>query len=157
MHPIESPRAFQRLFVQHLDCFFKLALLLAKRVVLFIQSLVADHSMQTVCVVPVNPFHGFRFELAYGFSRAEVFDDLRLAQSDDSFGQGIVEAVFDASDRTVASGSAPFPLTLALAAGGFRGGLRGSLGTFQKRFLTDLFLWNKIRTWRWFPKKSRKR
>ena len=40
----------------------------------------------------------------HGFPRAEVFDDFRLEQSDDGFGQCVVVAVSDASDRHVDSG-----------------------------------------------------
>lgn len=56
--------------------------------------------MQSVFVVLVDPFHGFRFELACVFPRAEVFDDLHLEQSDDGFGHGVVEAAFDSSSQT---------------------------------------------------------
>ena len=124
-------------FVQHLGCFFKFVLLLAKRVVLFIRGLAAGHSMQSVFVVPVDPFHGFRFELDCGFPRAEMFDALRLEQSDDGFGQGVVEAAIDASSQTVASGSAYLPPSACIGSSRFPVGLRGNLGTFQKHFLTD--------------------
>ena len=60
--------------------------------------------MQSVVVVPMHSFHGFPFELVFGFPRAETFDDFRLEQSDDGFGQCVVVAVSDASDRHVASG-----------------------------------------------------
>ena len=50
------------------------------------------------------PFHDLPFELAIGFPRAEVFDDLGFEQSDDGFGQCVVAAVPDASNRHVDSG-----------------------------------------------------
>ena len=52
----------------------------------------------------MHPFHGFPFELTFGFPRAEVFDDFRLEESDDGFGQCVVVAVSDASDGHVDSG-----------------------------------------------------
>ena len=52
----------------------------------------------------MHPFHGLPFESAIGFPRAEVFDDLRLEQSDDGFGQCVVVVVPDPSDRHVDSG-----------------------------------------------------
>ena len=57
--------------------------------------------MQSVFVASMHPFHGFPFELAFGFPRAEEFDDFRLEQSDDGFGQCVVAAVSDASDGHV--------------------------------------------------------
>ena len=68
--------------------------------------------MQSILVVPMHPFHGFPFELAFGFPRAGVFDDFRLEQSDDGFGQGTVVAVSDASNRHVDAGfGQPFGVT----------------------------------------------
>ena len=60
--------------------------------------------MQSVLVASMHTFHGFPFEPAFGFPWAEAFDDFRLEQSDDGFGQGVVAAVSDASDGHVDSG-----------------------------------------------------
>ena len=78
--------------------------MLAECVLLFALVLVTDRPMQPVIVVPVKPFQDFSFELACGFPRAEAFDDFRLGQSDDGFGQGVFVAVSNASDRHVDSG-----------------------------------------------------
>ena len=77
---------------------------LAEPVLLFVRGLAADRAMQPVFFAPAHPFHGFPFELACGFPRAEMCDDLRLEQSDDGFGQRVVAAVLGASDRHVDSG-----------------------------------------------------
>ena len=91
-------------FIQLLGCFFKLSVLLAECVLLFVRGLATDRAMQSVLVAPVRPFHDFPFEPAFGFPRAEVLDDFRLEQSDDGFGQGVVLAVSNASDGHVDSG-----------------------------------------------------
>ena len=83
---MNRPRVFRERFIQHLCCFFKLVVLLADRVLLFAWNLAADCPVQPVFAVPVRPLHGCPFELAGGFSRAEVFDDFRLEQSDEGFG-----------------------------------------------------------------------
>ena len=86
-----------------MGCFFKLVPLLTERVILFVRGLVTDHAMQPVFVVPLHPFHNLPFELAFGFPRAEVFDDLGFEHPDDGFGQCVVVAVSNASDRHVDS------------------------------------------------------
>ena len=68
-------------FVQHLGCFFKLVLLLAESILLFVRGLASDHSMQPVFVLQGESFHGFPLNLSGGFLRAEVFDDFCLGQS----------------------------------------------------------------------------
>ena len=98
-----SPGVFRECFVQHSGCFFNLVVLLAECILLFVRGLVADHAMQSILVASMHPFHGFPFELAFGFPRAEMLDDLRLEQSDDGFGQCVVAAVSDASDGHVDS------------------------------------------------------
>ena len=78
--------------------------MLAECVVSFVRRLVSDRPLQLIVVVPMHPFHGLPFELAFGFPRAEMLDDFRLEQSDDGFGQCFVVAVSDASNRHFASG-----------------------------------------------------
>ena len=56
-------------FVQHLDCFFKLVLLLAECAILFVWRFVSDGSVQSIFVVPLDPFHGQAFNLADRFPR----------------------------------------------------------------------------------------
>ena len=55
--------------------------------------------VQPVIVVPTHPLRGFPFDLPDGFPRSEVFDDFGLGQSDGGFGQRVVAAVPDASNR----------------------------------------------------------
>ena len=73
-------------FVQHSGCFFKLVVLLAERILLFVRRLVSDRPVQSILVVPMHPFHGLPFELACGFPRAEMLDDFGCEQSDDENG-----------------------------------------------------------------------
>ena len=70
----------------------------AECILLFVRGLAAGRAMQSVLVASMHPFHGFPFEPAFGFPRAEMLDDFRLEQSDDGFGQCAVAAVSDASD-----------------------------------------------------------
>ena len=77
---------------------------MAECVLSFLRRLVSNRPVQSILVVPMHPFHGLRFELTFGLPRAEMFDDLGFEQSDDGFGQCFVVAVYDASDRHVASG-----------------------------------------------------
>ena len=91
-------------FVHHSGCFFKLVVLLAECVLLFVRCLVADGTVQSVLVASMHPFHGFSFKPAFGFPPAEMLDDFGREQSDDGFGQGVVAAVPDASDGHVDSG-----------------------------------------------------
>ena len=68
--------------------------------------------MQFLAVASMHPFQGFPFDLAGDFPRAEVLDDFGLEQSDDAFGEGVVAAVADASDRHVDAGfGQPFGAT----------------------------------------------
>ena len=101
---IRNPLGFQESFVQHIRCFFKFVLLLAERVLLLTWVFVSYRLVQSVFVTSVEPFHGFPFELACCVPRDEVFEDFCLEQSDDGFGQCVVVAVSDASDRHVDSG-----------------------------------------------------
>ena len=100
----ESPRGSGGCFVQHSDCFFKLVVLPAECVLLFVRSLLADRAMQSVLVASMHPFHGFPFEFAFSFPRVGMLDDFGLEQSDDGFSQSVVVAVPDASDRHVDAG-----------------------------------------------------
>lgn len=78
--------------------------MLAERILFFVRGLVAGRPVKPVLVASIHPFHGFPFEPAFGFPRAEMPDDFRLEQSADGFGQCVVAAVPDASDRNVDSG-----------------------------------------------------
>lgn len=48
---------------------------------------IANGAVQSLRVVPADPFEGFPFDLADGLPRAEEVDDLGLEQSDDAFSQ----------------------------------------------------------------------
>ena len=87
---------------------------MAKRVLPFLRRLVSDHNVQLPLVVPVQPFQGFPIEVSSRFQRIEVIDDLRLDQSDDGFGQGVVLAVAEANGQHVNSSLAePFRVSYA--------------------------------------------
>ena len=92
---MNRPKVSGECYVQHLGCFFKLVLLLAESVLIFVRRLAAVRSVQRVLVVPVHPFRCFPSKLSGSFPRAEVLDYVGLEHSDASFGQGVVVAVSD--------------------------------------------------------------
>ena len=60
--------------------------------------------MQAFGVVPVDPFQGFPFDLSHRLPRPEEVAHLGLEEANDAFGQGVVVAVPDATDRGVDPG-----------------------------------------------------
>lgn len=55
-------------------------------------------------VLPVDPNHGFEFEVVDARPRSEVVDQFRFVEADDRFGQGYVIRSADRSDRGVDPG-----------------------------------------------------
>jgi len=62
---------------------------------------VSDGAMQTLVVVPVDPFQGFPLDLAHGLPGAEEVDHLGFEQADDALCQGIVVGIANAADRGI--------------------------------------------------------
>jgi len=56
---------------------------------------VADGAVQAGVVVPVDPFHGFPFDLINGLPEAEELDDRGVEQADDAFGEVVVVGIPD--------------------------------------------------------------
>lgn len=103
---------FQRGFCSTLTLHFQACFLLAEPVLHFVRCLVSDHNVQFSLVVPARPFQGFPFEVSGRSPRVEVFDDLRLEQFNKGFGQGVVLAAAEATDRHVDSSSGePFEVS----------------------------------------------
>lgn len=67
---------------------------------------ISDRFEQAAVVEPVDPFEGCVFHGFKGFPGSFPVDDLGLVEAVDGFGQGVVVAVADASDRRFDSGLA---------------------------------------------------
>ena len=62
-------------------------------------------------VIPIDPFQGLPFDLAHGFSQADLVDDLGFEQADDTFSKSIVIGVAHGSDgRVYADFDEPFSI-----------------------------------------------
>ena len=62
---------------------------------------VSDGGEQSAFVVPVNPSQRLPLDVAQGAPRPESVDDLDLEEAEDAFGERVIVAVADGSDRQV--------------------------------------------------------